>query len=124
MIGLIAIVIFVLGNQKQNEIYSMIDSGTYAIAMHEITQLYEKDKNVDDLCKKYIEACLSEHEGNRVPEAVALLSDKVSVDYYKELLDRLQSSGTSRSFQRVVEVIYGKSDECRQMIENYGMEGE
>lgn len=122
VIGLIAIIILVLGNQKQSEIYSMIDSGTYAIAMHEITQLHEKDKNVDELCKRYIEACLSEHEGNRVPEAVALLSDEVSVDYYKDLLDKLQSAGTSRSFQRVAEVIYEKSDECRQMVENYGIE--
>ncbi len=116
IIGVIAAVamgtlmLYKLGN---SEIYSLIDSGSYAAAYKEISALHDKGDNVDALVKEYINKCMADSEYKRVVHAIPLLSESTYADaeYYKDILTQMISTGKYKQAESIIQYLSKKSNE-------------
>ena len=121
LIALIAGGTLFLYNSGNREIYSLIESGSYAVAFSEIRELYDKDKNVDDLLKAYIDACLSDDQYKRVVQAFELFSDDAFSDteYFIGVIDSMASSQKSHYAYDVLEILLDRAN-TEAILTNYG----
>lgn len=117
--GLIAAIIlaFVLlnYNASEKEIYNLIDQKNYGLASERIVKLAESGKNVDEVSKKYIDACIKDHTTKNIPKVVRVLSDDVTTDYYESMLYSLESTNQTNTCNKVIQVL----DEKGIKVEGY-----
>lgn len=101
-----------LYNSGNRKIYSLIDSGSYAVAYKEINVLHEKGQNVDGLALKYIEACMEHREYKRVIQILTLLSDAAYSDptYFGNIVREMISNGKIRQAEAALIILQEK--EC------------
>lgn len=74
--------------QKMNyqQIYSYIDSGSYALALSEMQEKYNDGRNIDKVAEDYIESCCDNYEYKRVAQAITLLTD----DYCQKHIEKIK----------------------------------
>lgn len=115
--GVVALV-FTLSNSKNQKVYSLIDSGSYALAFKEIESLKSQNVEVDEFLKTYIEKCLDEEEYRRVPQAVQLFSEESyqDTDYYKSIIIRIKDAGKEKIAESVIQFLTGKNENLDEMI--------
>lgn len=110
LIAAVAIGTIFLYNSGNREIYSLIESESYAVAFKEISDLQEKGQNVDDLLKAYIDACMNDSEHKRVVQALPLFSETAFEDteYFVTLCSNMMSSGREKQAESVFNFLYEK----------------
>lgn len=110
LIAAVAIGTIFLYNSGNREIYSLIESESYAVAFKEISELQEKGQNVDDLLKTYIDACMSDSEHKRVVQALPLFSEAAfdDTEYFITLCSDMMSSGREKQAESVFNFLYEK----------------
>lgn len=123
IVGLIAAVVIgtlALYRSGNSEIYSLIDSGEYAIAYKEISVLYDKDDNVDALVKAYISKCMADSEYKRVAQAIPLLSEETYTDteYYKDILTQMISAGKGKQAESIIQYLSQKNEQLDEMLKS------
>ncbi len=92
------------GNKK---IYSLIESGAYAVAFKEISEIYDEGKNVDSLLSTYIEACCDDGEFKRVVQAAKLFSPEAykDVEYFRTILNEMLDRGKDKQAYTLAEIL-------------------
>lgn len=110
LIAAVAIGTVLLYNSGNREIYSLIESESYAVAFKEISELQEKGQNVDDLLKAYIDACMQDSEHKRVVQALPLFSETAFEDteYFVTLCSDMMNSGREKQAESVFDFLYEK----------------
>lgn len=110
-----------LSNAGNKKIYSLIESGSYAVAYKEISQLYEDGKNVDSLLETYIDACCDDGEYKRVVQAAELFSPEgyEDAEYFRNILNEMINDGKERQAYALAEILY-EHDNLRAMLEEFG----
>lgn len=118
VIGIVAIVLIAavaigtifLYNSGNREIYSLIESESYAVAFKEISELQEKGQNVDDLLKKYVDACMDDSEYKRVAQALPLFSESAFEDtkYFVSICSDTMSNGREKQAEAIFDFLYKK----------------
>lgn len=109
---------FFLSNSRNQKVYSLIDSGSYALAFKEIKEMKEQGINVDEVLKVYIAKCLEKEEFKRIPQAVRLFSDETLQDteYYKNIIIQLRNAGKEKIAENVIQYLTGKNEALDEMI--------
>lgn len=120
LIAAVAIGTMALYKSGNSEIYSLIDSGEYAVAYKEISDLYDKGDNVDALVKEYINKCMADSEYKRVAQAIPLLSEDTYTDteYYKDILTQLISAGKDKQAESIIQYLSQKNDQLDEMLKS------
>lgn len=118
----VAIGTILLYNSGNSEIYSLIDSGSYAVAYKEISALYDKGDNVDALVKEYIDKCMADNEYKRVAQAIPLLSEETYQDteYYREILTQMISAGKDKQVESIIQYLSQKNEQLDEMLNSLG----
>lgn len=107
VIALIAGIVFgtvYIYNSGNRQIYSYIDSGSYAVAYKEINSLYNDGKNVDSLVIEYMKACVKDREYRRAVFAVDMLSNEgysKNKEFLEQLAQELNSNGKESLYQKM-----------------------
>ncbi len=113
LIALVAFGTMFLYNSGNREIYSLIESESYAVAFKEISELQGKGQNVDDLVEAYVDACMSDSEYKRVVQALPLFSEDVyntKPEYFISLCSEIMTSGREKQAEAVFEYLYQKDN--------------
>ena len=74
-----------LQNMNYQQVYSYIDSGSYALALSEMQEKYNDGRNIDKVVEDYIESCCDNYEYKRVSQAITLLSDKYCQEHIEKI---------------------------------------
>ncbi len=101
-----------LYNSGNRKIYSLIDTGSYAVAFKEIAEIYDRGENVDIIAEKYIEACIKDGEYKRVAQAMNVFSDehRANTDYYTGIIEEVINSGRISHASAIANAIPRKND--------------
>ncbi len=112
LVAAIALGTAILSTAGNKKIYSLIESGSYAVAFKEISGLYDEGKNVDSLLSTYIEACCNDGEYKRVVQAAELFSPEVykDVEYFRTILNEMLNSGKDKQAYALAEMLYEYED--------------
>lgn len=121
LVAAIALGTVILSNAGNKKIYSLIETGSYAVAFKEISQLYEEGKNVDSLIQTYIDACCADEEYKRVVQAAELFSQEAyaDVEYFRNILNEMLNDGKDRQAYALAEILSGY-DNMQTMLEEFG----
>lgn len=105
-ITVIVLVVVVVGNSKNNRIYRYIDSAAYATAMSDMEELYEEDKNIDEVAEYYVDACMSDREYKRIPETIDMFSEEYcqrNEQRFESIVQQMIDSGKERYAEKVLQ---------------------
>ncbi len=125
IVAVVISVVLIFNNSGNRKLYSMIDSGSYAVAYKEISDLHSQGDNVDELLRTYIEACLDDYEFKRVAQAVQIFSDEAytDVDYFVNIIEQTISANKFKQADEIIEYLYGRNTELdtkiSEIIEKY-----
>lgn len=109
-IAVIVIVLAVIGNSKNNQIYQYIENAAYGSAMAEMEDLYEEGENIDEVAAAFIDACMSDREYKRIPDAISWLSEEYCTQNeakFIEIVEQMISSGKETRAEDVLETMEG-----------------
>lgn len=112
------LLIMTFGTSDSKKVYSLIESGSYALAFKEIEEMKTSGDEVDEVLSVYIQTCLDEGEYRRVIQAIPLLSEATysNAEYYKDIILTLKNSGKDQMAKNVIEYLTGKSSALDEMI--------
>lgn len=101
---IVGIIIFVLVFTKTStqHIYDLINQGNYSTAYQEISELYDKDKNVDSLVFAFAEQCARNSEYKRAVASLDYLSSEAETnkEFFDTLIDiMLSHRKTNRAYE-------------------------
>lgn len=118
IIAIVASVVLVFNNSGNRKLYSLIDSGSYAVAYKEIDDIHSQGENVDELLKTYIEACMNDYEYKRVVQAIQIFSDEAFMDinYFSNILEEIINANKIKQANELIEILSGKSDAMDSML--------
>lgn len=97
-------------NSGNRQIYSLIESGSYAVAYKEISSLSAEGENVDGIVLAYIDACKADREYNRINQILPMLTDDAYKDtaYFEDLLRSCCSDASDRQVEIMVDTLSEK----------------
>jgi len=115
----IAAGMFFLSKAGNNEIYSLIDSKSYAVAFKEINEIHENGKNVDSLLDKYVESCMADYEYRRVIQSLPLYSGakESNTEFYKGLVTQMINENKPAQAKSVLEFMQSKGGALKRASE-------
>ena len=109
-IAAIVLVITLIGNSKNNQIYQYIESAAYGTAMSEMEELYEEGQNIDEVAAAFIEACMRDREYKRIPAAIGWLSEEYceqNEELFTGMIQQMLSSGKEARAEDVLNTMEG-----------------
>lgn len=111
-------IVLLFNNSGNRKLYSLIDSGSYAVAYKEINNIHSQGENVDEVLKTYVEACMEDYEYKRVVQAIQIFSDEVfmDVDYFSNILDEIINANKIKQANELIEFLSGKSEAMDSML--------
>jgi len=118
IVALVVAIVLLFNNSGNRKLYSLIDSGSYAVAYKEIDDIHSQGENVDELLKTYIEACMNDYEYKRVVQAIQIFSDEafMDVDYFSNILEEIINANKIKQANELIEFLSGKSDAMDSML--------
>ena len=119
IVAIVVSVVLIFNNTNNRKIYSLIDSGSYAVAFKEIDTVHSKGENVDELLKTYIDACMNDYEYKRVVQAIQIFSDDAftDVNYFKDIIERIIGSNKNKQADEIIRFLSGKNSNMDSMLE-------
>ena len=78
--------------------------------MSEMEELYEEGENIDEVVCAFIEACMSDREYKRIPDALSWLSEEYCEQneaMFKEIIQQMLSSGKITRAEDVLNTMEG-----------------
>lgn len=90
------------------KVHSLIESEAYAAALNEIETMHDNGRNVDELAKEYIDACMADREYKRVVSAVDLFSEEGYSDtvYFENLIVVMREAGKTLQADTLCRKLY------------------
>ncbi len=100
------------------EVRSLIEADSYAAAYAKIETMWKDGRNVDDLAREYIDACMADREYKRVVSAAELFSEEGYSDtvYFENLIVTMRESGKTLQADTMYRKLYSV-ETLRPMLE-------
>lgn len=131
LVGILAVTFAGLGlgvrylyESNHYEVRSLIESEAYAAAYAKIETMWKDGRNVDDLAREYIDACMADREYKRVISAVDLFSEEGYSDtvYFENLIVTMWESGKTLQADTIFRKLYSV-ETLRPMLEALDFSG-
>lgn len=114
--SLIAAFVIIFTTTSRQHIYDLVNQGNYSLAYQEISELYEKGKNVDSVVYDFAIECARNSEYKRAVASLEFLSDKAENNkkFFDSLIEILLSHGKINRALDVMDYMQSHGSKLRQ----------